>query len=287
MKKLLTSAILTTLAALSASAQIFFSVSGNGLEAPSYLYGTHHLAPLSSLTSNEKAMNALASADASVTEMDMTQNMMAIQTAMLPFIEAPQDSTLSKVLPPEIYAKTDSLMTTYARTPLSVLENTRPAFVATNLSVIFTMLSLPDFNPAEQLDTYVANYSKNAGHKTLALETVEQQCELLFKGISIDRQAAELAEMVSDTEKTIANMQRMNDAYLRHDLNDLFSLMEEDESDSLPIILDRRNQNWLAQLPDMFKEGSLFIAVGAAHLAGENGLVEGLRRLGYNVEAIN
>ena len=40
-------AIIFICVALSANAQLLWKVSGNGLSSPSYIMGTHHLAPLS------------------------------------------------------------------------------------------------------------------------------------------------------------------------------------------------------------------------------------------------
>ena len=51
-------------------------------------------------------------------------------------------------------------------------------------------------------------------------------------------------------------------------------------------LLDKRNADWLTKLPAIFKEGPTFVAVGALHLAGDKGIVEGLRKLGYNVSPV-
>ena len=40
-------AVIFICVALSANAQLLWKVSGNGLSSPSYIMGTHHLAPLS------------------------------------------------------------------------------------------------------------------------------------------------------------------------------------------------------------------------------------------------
>ncbi len=49
------------------------------------------------------------------------------------------------------------------------------------------------------------------------------------------------------------------------------------------LIINERNNNWMKKIPDLITEKSSFIAVGAAHLAGENGLINQLRELGYIV----
>ena len=51
-------------------------------------------------------------------------------------------------------------------------------------------------------------------------------------------------------------------------------------------MLDIRNKEWVTQLPELMKLNSCFIAVGALHLPGENGLIQLLRRAGYKVVAV-
>lgn len=53
-------AVIFICVALSANAQLLWKVSGNGLSSPSYIMGTHHLAPLSvkdGITGLQKAMD--------------------------------------------------------------------------------------------------------------------------------------------------------------------------------------------------------------------------------------
>ena len=52
------------------------------------------------------------------------------------------------------------------------------------------------------------------------------------------------------------------------------------------VMLDNRNKKWMQQLPGIFKQQSTFVAVGALHLAGENGLVMLLRNAGYTVKPL-
>jgi uncharacterized protein YbaP (TraB family) len=47
-----------------------------------------------------------------------------------------------------------------------------------------------------------------------------------------------------------------------------------------------RNAAWLRQLPTLMNAQPTFVAVGAMHLAGETGLVEGLRKQGYTVSPL-
>jgi uncharacterized protein YbaP (TraB family) len=51
-------------------------------------------------------------------------------------------------------------------------------------------------------------------------------------------------------------------------------------------MLEERNQNWVKLLPAMMQKESLFVAVGSAHLAGEEGVINLLRKAGYQVKPV-
>lgn len=52
------------------------------------------------------------------------------------------------------------------------------------------------------------------------------------------------------------------------------------------MLLKNRNVNWVKQLKTILKEKNIFMAVGAAHLFGKDGLIVLLRKEGYTVRAI-
>lgn len=80
----------------------------------------------------------------------------------------------------------------------------------------------------------------------------------------------------------------MNKAYISQNLHELQHLMYGStyEPQELKALLDDRNNYWMQQLPDLMKEQSLFVAVGALHLVGKTGLVQQLREKGYTVTPV-
>lgn len=123
----------------------------------------------------------------------------------------------------------------------------------------------------------------------IPLETAEQQATLLFDTTPIKAQAEALVELLKDPKKGSENTAKLTDAYKKQDLKAMLSLSEaEDEHpEFMEALLDRRNADWLTKLPEIFSKGSTFVAVGALHLAGEKGVVEGLRKLGYTVTPVS
>ena len=98
-------AVLFICVAFSANAQLLWKVSGNGLNQPSYIIGTHHLAPFSimdSIAGLQKAMKETQQVygELKMSEMQSPVTMQKMQQAMM----IANDSTLSTLLSPEDFA---------------------------------------------------------------------------------------------------------------------------------------------------------------------------------------
>ncbi len=275
----------------SLSAQVFYKVSGNGLENPSWIFGTHHLAPLSILDSIPSAKDALNNSQTVVGEIDMTMGQMALASALQPFMMAPSDSTLTKIIKPEDFARISKKFTKYAPMPgmtLEAFDPMRPMVVSSMVSIGIISELMPGYNPQEQLDTYFQTTAKNANKKVKGLETPEMQGKLLYTTTPITKQASDLVDLLDNTEKVATQAKVLNSSYMAQDIDNLLKLTEGEDSDPqfMEALLDRRNADWLTKLPEILKNGNNFIAVGALHLVGDKGIIEGLRKLGYTVEPI-
>ena len=283
-------ASLLLLAAVPASAQILYKVEGNGLTAPSYIFGTHHLAPLS-VIEKTGADKCFKEASQVVGEIDMTQDQMKLGMAMQPHMIAPSDSTLSKVISPEDFTIISEDFKKWAPMPgmeLSMLEGMKPMVASTMVAVGMAAQAMPGYNPQEQLDTYFQIQGKNEGKTITPLETVEYQASVLYDTTPIAFQAEALVEMLKDPSKAIQSSKDLTVAYDAEDLSKMLQLSEEDDEhpEFMVALLDKRNAEWLEKLPEIMKAAPSFIAVGALHLAGDKGIVEGLKKLGYNVTPV-
>ena len=290
MRRILSLLVAATLLTTSLSAQIFYKIEGNGIEKPSYLFGTHHMAPIS-IVDMYNLNDYLNEAEQVVGELDLTQDQMALALAMQSHMMAPLDSTLSKVISPEDYEVVNEEFKKWSPVPgmdLSMFEPLKPMVVATTVTMGIMQKEMPDFDPQNQLDSYFLTKGKEAGKKITPLETPEFQASILYDTTPIAVQAEDLVEMLKNPLRTMEMAQKLNEAYMKGDLAEMLHLSEQEESNSefMTAILDRRNADWLTKLPIILSEGPTFIAVGALHLAGDKGIVEGLRNAGYKVTSL-
>lgn len=291
MKKLLFTIISVLLLGYSsAEAQLLWKISGNGLEKPSYIFGTHHMAPVSVLDSVPGFKEALASVDKVYGEMVMADAMSPeSQQMMMMAAIAPQDSTLTAVLSPAAIDSLNNILAKYLGPQMTAaaLNPMKPAMVSTLLAAAQTQSAFPQYNAAQQLDGEIQSRAVAIGKEVGGLETMADQCQALFGG-SILAQANDLMQAVRNDEIAIDVVKQLAGAYLAGDLQAMLDIMEnpatgfnDEQADRM---LNRRNADWMRVLAGMLPAMSILIAVGAGHLPGDKGLISLLRREGYTVE---
>ena len=293
MKKTILSLLLIISAAVSGNAQLLWKISGNGLEKPSYLFGTHHVAPVSVIDSVAGLNEAIASADKIYGEMIMAEAMSPqSQQIMMGHAMAPQDSLLTSVLTPAQTDSLDVMLRNYMGPMASAKQfaQLKPAMLCTLIAMIQSQTVFPNFNPQQQLDSEIQKRGAALGKEIGGFETIEDQCNAIF-GSSIIEQAEGLMDMVRNDSRAAEIAQKLAKAYLAGDLNQMLELMEDPASGGSSDewnerMINKRNANWARIMAGLLPSASVLIAVGAGHLPGEKGLINILRKEGYSVEAV-
>lgn len=292
MKKTIFSLLLLIVTAVSVNAQLLWKISGNGLEKPSYLFGTHHIAPVSVIDSVPGMNDAIANVDKIYGEMIMSEaTAPQSQQVMMSYAMAPQDSLLTTVLAP---AQLDSLNTMLKRYmgPMgsaNQFAQLKPAMLSTLLALMQSQTIFPNFNPQQQLDGEIQKRGAAIGKEIGGFETIQDQCNALF-GSSIIEQAESLMDMVRHDDQSAGMAKKLAQAYLSGDLNAMLALMEDPANGAseewTERMINRRNANWMRVMAGLLPTASVLIAVGAGHLPGEEGLISLLRKNGYSVDPV-
>jgi len=258
---------------------LLWEISGNGLESPSYLYGTIHVICSEDLVLTEKMKSAMDDTDRLVMELDMDQpNFMAtMQQKMM----NPNMKNLSSEFTEEELEVVNSFYKTNYGADLSQLGVMKPIAL---LSMMF-----PKALDCEQQGSFEAALMQQNGDKEiLGLETVERQLSVFDNDIPTEDQIDWIVEYAGDMERLKQEFSSLIDAYKNQDLNKMYALMLEQpqyEQYLTPLLYDR-NEEWIEKIEKFVNGSPTFIAVGAAHLASDKGVINLLREEGYNVEAV-
>lgn len=277
--------------ACSAQAQILYKVEKTGSDKVSYLLGTHHLAPLSTVDSIAELPAIMKNIDRLYGELVMSQmNDTSVMMGLRHYLVAPPDSTLDKVLSP---AQLDSVRTVWneytgGTAPLELMFMVKPSLISTQLSAMMAAKVLPQLNPLEGIDMTMQNRATALGKPVCGLETMEFQMKMLYNS-PISEQAESLMEVVSNIAEQESKAIALSEAYLNHDIDKILDIMlemEKEDADAIERMIYSRNDNWVKQLTAEMPERSLMVVVGAGHLPGERGVIAGLRKAGYTVTPI-
>ena len=292
MKRFLT-LLLVIATTLGAQAQLLWKVSGNGLDKPSYLFGTYHLASLGikdSIAALPQVQQDVQQVYGEVIMADMMkpETLMKMQQQMM----LPADTTLKSLFTPEEFKVVSQAVQEYMKVDIALLDRMKPAALSQQLTVLFYLKHTPGYNPQEQLDASFQQDAIKAGKKVGGLETVQSQLDILFNK-PLRRQAEDLYCFLSDPAKAERQAKELIAAYAVQDLDTIIRLMEEKEGtkcdptpEEMAQLLYNRNHNWVGQMPDIMQAAPTLFVIGAGHLPGEQGLIKLLQGKGYTVEPL-
>ncbi len=261
---------------------LFWEISGKDLKKPSYLFGTYHFADKGFVDTMKVINDKLKSADAVVGELIMDKS---LPTKMLPYLMM-KDTTLDKLFTPQEYTLVADYLKKLANLDLKMLNTMKPVVVQTLIMQFTSPKTFTATNPA--LDQYFQDYGRENGKNVLGLETLEDQVDALFSS-SLARQKELLIKSIKEAEKNKSITDNLYKYYITQDLDQLTKLMTDTgdfTQEEMDKLLKNRNEKWLISLPQMMKDHSLFIAVGAGHLVGKSGLIKGLQAKGYTVKPV-
>lgn len=285
--------------AFNAQAQLLYRISGNGLESPSYIVGTYHLAPASFADSIPGMNEAIENTQQVCGELDMMDAFKPENAArMMQAQMLPEGVTLSSLLTAEERTRLNAVLLEVIGTNLddeayaAQVEHVNPVTLSTTLSLAAYIKKAESFNPMELLDNYFQMLALQNGKSVKGFETVDFQMDVLY-GSELPKQVEDLMCLVDHFEESAQLVDRITSAYFSQNFQQLEAILEEEmegpcaaSPEEEANLLDNRNHNWIKIMPDMMAEKPTLFAVGAGHLCGEQGVLKLLQGLGYTVEGM-
>ncbi len=249
-----------------------------------YLFGTVHLLRPTTAWGTERVDAAFDSADRLVLEISNPDD----QAAVIPLVQQHGISLatpLSSLLTPEEIAALDTAARTIGLSAAR-MDPFRPWFAALTLAV--APLAKAGYDPASGVEPILKARAEAAGKPVGGFETIDEQIRILA-GFSEGDQLEFLRSTLEDFETATVDLDRLVDAWATGDVEAIEAIgvrpMREAGKELYEALLVRRNMRWADEIQTMLRgSGSVFIAVGAAHLAGDDSVQEILERRGVNVE---
>lgn len=259
---------------------LLWKISGNGIEKPSYLYGTIHLTCNYMYT--DKLKKAFEETDQLVLELDMSDP--NLQTEMMKYIFMEDGKTIKGLLSDKDYNTLATFFKNQVGMDLILFNKMKPLAITSTLTAKLT--SYCDTSTA--YETEFVKIAKEQKEKIIGLETIEEQMKV-FDKIPYKEQLKSLVEMAEKGgDSSVKDFEKMTKYYENEDLEGLLKVTAEQgmEGDFQENLVDQRNRNWIPLIAKITKEKPSFIGVGALHLPGNQGVINLLRQQGFIVEPV-
>lgn len=251
---------------------------------PSYLLGTIHFG-----TPEEQGIDytiletALADVDSFVNEADIDE---AWKTDYDDYRWLPPEQPLSAMISKDGYAMARSLLPNLRAQDMVRMKP---------WSVLALLEARGETGGDTTMDARLQRLAASTGKRLVHLETLKEQLQAL-DCVPAKEHALVLDErlrapwILRDESAAAMNYYRTRnlDAWLA-DIDHMYGLSYEGkvvEQRSRHCLLEERNARWIGQLETLFQDGPGFVAVGAVHLVGPEGLLAALRRDGYRIEVV-
>jgi len=282
-------AVVAFLTGVSATAQpskadnsLLWRISGKGLAKPSYLFGTIHLVCRNDYFWTDAMKQSFDKSDKLCLEMDMDD--MNVMMAASAGLMDRSGKKLSSYFTPEQY----KLLGTYAKDSLgldiSMLEMMKPVALQT----LMATRSVASCDDAVSYEDSIMKSAQASNKEIMGLESPEDQLKAL-ESIPTDSVIKGVMDVVEHKETGEDHeYEEMMAAYKAQDITKLHTIiMQSDEfGNATTTLVDDRNKKWIKIMPGMMNKSSIFFAVGAGHLWGQNGVISLLKKDGYKVEPV-
>lgn len=261
---------------------LLWRISGNGLKDTSYLFGTMHVNDNRIVAIGDANMKYLDKTTAYAMELDPDK---MFSLGIIGKLKMGGDYSLKQMMPEHEYHILDSVAQAQLGLPMKLFDNVAPVVVMG----LFESAGLQggDSSTGEVLDLHFHSYAKKHSKKVIGIETVDEQLTAL-NSLSYQEQADLLVDEIREFEKNKETGTDIVKFYVEQNLDSLGSY---DNTASMPpkfykALVTDRNKRMANRIPDFIKKQPTFIAIGALHLPGDEGVIALLRKKGFVVEPV-
>ena len=252
---------------------LFWEISGNGLAKKSYIYGTMHVSDKISYHLSDSFFKNLLNADIVSNESDPETWDEIYSVLRTSEIEAPYN-----------------FYTSFYMTPLKKKELST---IFTNNNYFTSMLSglegaQSDYQENTVLDMFINQTGRKYKKRIVGLESAKESLLSIMKikpqeAKPDEKNMEKLMKLIKygNFNETLKTFYREKDIVM---LDSLYKLMFSKKAHN--VLITNRNKIMVHSIDSLARTGSLFSAVGAAHLAGKEGILQLLIDKGYTVNPI-
>ena len=266
----------TTQAQDNSKYSLLWRIEGNGLQQPSYLFGTMHVKDARAFNYSDSVVLAIKKSDYFALEVQPDSLLNVIFNK---YFE--DNENLRDLLDDSEYDIINERMKNEKGYDLEKLNIKNPLL----LKALLTPNSEKEDDKPTFLDAYLYGIAKTNNKVVYGLERIEDQTDIFYNA-SKEQQKKKLAEVLETSSPSyLRSLEHMIQVYSRGNIEEIHRMVDQfNYNDSIMI---QRNRVMTNSMKRLMSQASTFAAVGCAHLPGENGVIHMLRKEGYTVKKVD
>jgi uncharacterized protein YbaP (TraB family) len=257
------------------SQSLLWKISRGDIEAASYLYGTIHIKDKRVFEFSDSVLLAFEKCDAFAIEVDLSpENLALLSQKMI----LPDDLTLKDLFTEEEYQLVKAVVEDIIGVDILLFNKLKPIAI---LSLVMNFQFANDVDVS--VDEYFYRKATAEDKEIIGIETIEEQLEIL-ETIPNDY----IIDYFKNIDHAKEDMEIIIKLYQSAELEKMLEMMQKDKSMVMiqKNLLTDRNRKMSERIQAMIGERPAFIAIGAGHLPGKEGIINMLAEAGYKIEPV-
>ncbi len=260
------------------SNSLLWQISGNGMPHNAFLFGTMHVKDKRAFDFSENMTNAFDSCKAFAMEIALEPD---IYKDIFKMMVADEGYRIEDYLQPEELSKIDNFLKKEFGFKLEYFKQIKPVFLYIIMSGTGMSVDNEHF-----LDEYLFLKAKQEEKTVIGIESLEEQINAL-DGLSVREQLDLVLDAVDGFGKNKKLEQKLLKYYQKQELSEIAKLIEASSDEKVSkLLLTNRNYVMADRIANFITKESTFIAIGAGHLPGKEGVIELLRKKGFTVTPV-
>lgn len=258
--------------------ELLWKIDHKNSDKASYLFGTLHLKDARAFKFSDSVIPAIKKAEMFAMEIHPDSAVISMTES---YYDTKIENVYKKILSKEQYQKLKKRFFEVNKIDLDSFPMKHP-------SLIESMLSFQKERPDDRrtfLDAYLYGIAFNSKKHITGLEKIEDQLPTLGNISDMELRESILSLLDEKEHETDKQIDRITQLYYEGDLKKIWEYVNDDET--IDSIMIKRNHTMRNSMIEVMKTNTIFAAVGAAHLPGDQGLIALLRKEGYEVSRVH
>jgi uncharacterized protein len=271
--------LVSLLGSFLANSQLLYEIKSKNGQHTSYVFGTIHLMPKDKFNIDSTLTAAFNSSSMIAMEVDLNMDLaQKIEVAKETIL--PEGKTLRDFCTKDQY----QMIYTYAVDSNGMSKKKFKRYSRLKPFFFSSVMLQESLENTKSYELEFGEMAKKGSKKTMGLESIQVQMQTI-NTVSLEDQV----QMLIDGMKETQSYDAMLSNYLSESIDALYTEIVS-ESEGFPNFvenfLNKRNRQWIPVITDQIERENTFIAVGAGHLPGPNGVLQLLNAQGYSLAPI-